>query len=90
MTQEGLGHALQCRMAQRMQRATTPNASDPLAVGHVQVEVSATPTGFMVLIQSPYADEAREILRRANSLVAKSSAQTRVEVGQDQSSNHSL
>jgi hypothetical protein len=56
---------------QRLDRATTPTDADPLAVGHVQVEVTETDAGFMVLIQSPYAHEAREILRRANNLLAK-------------------
>ena len=73
----GLGHTLQCRIMRRLQRATTPTDADPLAVGHVQVEVSETDVGFMVLIQSPYAHEAREILRRANNLLAKEAEQSR-------------
>jgi len=72
----GLGHTLQCRIRRRMERATTPTDADPLAVGHVQVEVSETEAGFMVLIQSPYAHEAHEILRRANNLLAKETEQS--------------
>lgn len=72
----GLGHTLQCRIMKRIERATTPTDADPLAVGHVQVEVSETDAGFMVLIQSPYAHEAREILRRANNLLAKETEQS--------------
>jgi len=67
----GLGRTLQCRIMRRMQRATKPSDADPLAVGHVQVEVSETDAGFMVQIQSPYTHEAHEILRRANNLLAK-------------------
>jgi len=79
----GLGRTLQCRIMRRMERATTPTDADPLAVGHVQVEVTETDAGFMVLIQSPYAYEALEILRRANSLLAKEIEQSSHELSND-------
>jgi len=79
----GLGHTLQCRIMRRMERATTPTDADPLAVGHVQVEISETDAGFMVLIQSPYAHEAREILRRANNLLAKETVQSSYKLPRD-------
>jgi hypothetical protein len=66
-----------------MQRATTPTDADPLAVGHVQVEVAETDVGFMVLIESPYAREASEILRRANNLLAKGSEQSSPRLSHD-------
>lgn len=71
-----LGYTLQCRIARRAQRTSTPDDRDPLAVGHVQVEVSETEKGFMVLILSPYEREAQEVLRRANSLLAKATLQS--------------
>lgn len=89
VTHVDLGQTLQCRMTRRSERATTPNDSDPVAVGHVQVEVSEAPSGFMILIRSPYEEEAREILRRANELMAKSSLRANGEIDPTQSSNRS-
>lgn len=74
-----LGRALQCRVA--MRSATMANDdTDPVTTGHADVQVSETDTGYMVVIRSRDEHEAREIVRRANNLLARSIAQSQSNV----------
>ena len=69
-----LGRALQCRVAMRSATMAN-NDTDPVTTGHADVQVSETDTGYMVVVRSPDENEAREIVRRANNLLARSIAQ---------------
>lgn len=71
-----LGRAIQCRVAERPPSTLANNDTDPLATGHVEVQVVETDTGYMVVVRSPNEGEAREIVRRANNLLARSVAQS--------------
>ncbi len=69
-----LARALQCRVANSLPPSLAINDTDPLTTGHVDVRVSETDTGYMVTIRSQNENEAREIVRRANNLLAHSVA----------------
>ena len=71
-----LGRALQCRVAERSP-AIAANDTDPLAAGPTDVQVTETDTGYMVVVRSQSEEEAREIVRRANNLLARSIAQSK-------------
>jgi hypothetical protein len=53
------------------------NYIDPLSAGHPDVQVAETDTGYMVIVSSRKEDVAREIMRRANNLLARSIAQSK-------------
>jgi uncharacterized protein YdbL (DUF1318 family) len=74
VTRPMLGRALQCRIAERSS-ALAISDSDALP-GHAQVQVSETDTGYMIVISSQNEDEAREIVRQANNLLARSVARS--------------
>ena len=74
ITRPMLGRALQCRLSERSS-AMAISDTDALP-GHAEVQVSETDTGYMVVIRSQNADEAREIVRQANNLLARSVARS--------------
>jgi hypothetical protein len=69
-----LGRALQCRIAKTFAAGVATNDTDPLSTGHPDVEVMETNTGYMVVVRSRNEEDAREIVRRANNLLARSVA----------------
>ncbi len=79
MSRPMLGRALQCRAAEQSSSAIASNDTDPLSTGHADVQVLETETGFAVVIRSQNEEAAREIVRRANNLLARSVAQARSE-----------
>ena len=74
-----LGRALQCRVANSLSSAIAMNDTDPVSTGHADVQVSETDTGYMVVVRGQNEDEAREIVRRANNLLARSVAQAKLD-----------
>lgn len=68
-----LGRAMQCRIMDSSSLLAN-NDTDPLSIGHADVRVMETDTGYMVVIRSQKEDDAREIVRRAKNLFARSVA----------------
>jgi len=62
---------LQCRLIRR-EDSKYGNDIDPLSVGHADVQVTETGSGYVVVIRSDDEGEAQEIVRRSDNLLARS------------------
>ena len=63
--------ALQCRLVAPAASTKIRNDVDPLAVGHADVQVTETGSGYVVVIRSDDESEAQEIVRRSDNLLAR-------------------
>jgi hypothetical protein len=70
LTRPWLGRVIHCHVMRHAAALLPDRDDDPLAVGHPEVAVRETETGFAVEIRSANYEDAREIVRRARGLTA--------------------